>query len=166
MAIIEVRDIAHWHELRAEHIGGSDVAAVLGVSPYKSKWQLYMEKAGKLPAEDLSGNTAVQAGTYLEDGIARWASDKWGLSLTKVHAYHTVDDVPGMGASLDYATPDGIPVEIKWSARGHGWIYQQDQIIEAPEGYILQVQHQIECVGASHGWLVALIDNASLSINR
>lgn len=159
MAIIEVRDIAHWHELRAEHIGGSDVAAVLGVSPYKSKWQLYMEKAGKLPAEDLSGNTAVQAGTYLEDGIARWASDKWGLSLTKVHAYHTVDDVPGMGASLDYATPDGIPVEIKWSARGHGWIYQQDQIIEAPEGYILQVQHQIECVGASHGWLVALIDN-------
>lgn len=159
MAIIEVRDNAHWHELRAQHIGGSDVGALLGISPYKTRWQLYMEKAGKLAAEDLSANKAVQAGTYLEAGIAQWASDIWEMQLDKVHAYHTVDDVPGMGASLDYATPTGAPVEIKWSGRGHGWYYQQDQIIEAPEYYLLQVQHQIACVGADHGWLIALIDN-------
>lgn len=159
MAIIEVRDEAHWHELRAPNIGGSDVGALLGVSPYKTRWQLYMEKAGKLPPEDLSDNKAVQAGTYLEAGIAHWASDTWDMKLEKVNVYYTVDDVSGMGASLDYATPDGIPVEIKWSARGHGWLYQQDQIIEAPEHYILQVQHQMACVGADHGWLIALIDN-------
>jgi putative phage-type endonuclease len=159
MAIINVRDEAHWHELRAQHIGGSDIAAVLGISAYKTRWQLYMEKAGKLAPEDLSQNKAVQAGTYLEAGIAQWASDKWDMSLTKVTDYYTVDDVPGMGASLDYATPDGSPVEIKWSSRGHGWMHQQDQIIEAPEQYILQVQHQIACVGAKHGWLVALIDD-------
>lgn len=159
MAIIEVRDEAHWHELRSRHVGGSDVAAVLGASPYKSKWQLHMEKAGKLPAEDLSDNAAVLAGTYFEAGIARWASDKWGMGLEKVALYHTVDAVPGMGASLDYIAPDGAPVEIKWSARGHGWRYSNDEIIEAPEQYILQVQHQIDCVGAEHGWLIALIDN-------
>lgn len=159
MAIIDVRDKAHWHELRAQNIGGSDIAAMLGVSPYKSCWQLHMEKAGKLAAEDLSNNKAIQAGTYLEAGIAQWASDLWDMNLTKVEQYHTVDDVPGMGASLDYATPDGTPVEIKWSARGHGWLYHGDQIIEAPESYILQVQHQIECVGAKHGWLIALVDN-------
>lgn len=159
MAIITVRDDAHWHELRAQHIGGSDIGSLLGVSPYKTRWQLYMEKAGKLMAEDLSNNKAVQAGTYLEAGIANWASDIWDMKLEKVHVYYTVDDVPGMGASLDYALPDGSPVEIKWSARGHGWLYQQDQIIEAPEYYLLQVQHQIACVGAKHGWLVALIDN-------
>ncbi len=159
MAIIEVRDEAHWHELRGPNIGGSDVGALLGISPYKTRWQLYMEKAGKLPPEDLSDNKAVQAGTYLEEGIARWASDLWDMKLEKVTVYYTVDDVPGMGASLDYATPDGAPVEIKWSARGHGWLYQQDTIIEAPEHYILQVQHQIACVGADYGWLIALIDN-------
>lgn len=158
MAIIDVRDKAHWHELRAKHIGGSDIGCVLGVNPYKTRWQLYMEKAGKLAPEDLSDNKAVQAGTYLEAGIAQWASDIWSMDLHKVEVYYTVDDVPGMGASLDYATPDGAPVEIKWSARGTGWLYQQDQIIEAPEQYILQVQHQIACVGANHGWLVALID--------
>ena len=159
MAIIPVRDDAHWHELRAQHIGGSDIGSLLGISPYKTRWQLYMEKAGKLTPEDLSNNKAVQAGTYLEGGIARWASDIWDMKLEKVGVYYTVDDVPGMGASLDYATPDGSPVEIKWSARGHGWLYQQDTIIEAPEHYLLQVQHQIACVDAKHGWLVALIDN-------
>jgi putative phage-type endonuclease len=159
MAIIEVRDNAHWHELRAQHIGGSDVGALLGVSPYKTLWQLHMEKAGKLATEDLSLNKAVQAGTYLEDGIARWASTTWDMEIEKVHAYHTVDDVPGMGASLDYATQAGAPVEIKWSGRGHGWLYQGDQILEAPEHYLVQVQQQIACVGAEYGWLIALIDN-------
>ena len=73
MAIIPVRDESHWHELRASSIGGSDVAALLGISPYKSKWQLWMEKSGKLEAEDLSYNTAVQAGTFIVSGIANWA---------------------------------------------------------------------------------------------
>ena len=59
MAIIQVRDQKHWHELHSQHIGGSDVAALFGLSPYSSRWQLWMEKAGKLPPEDISGNKAV-----------------------------------------------------------------------------------------------------------
>lgn len=164
MAITPVRDEAHWHELRAANIGGSDVAALLGISPYKSKWQLWMEKAGKLEAEDLSSNTAIQAGTFLESGIANWAAHRWSMELNKVTDYYTVDDVVGMGASLDYITQTGKPVEIKWSARGHGWQYEGDKIIEAPEYYLIQVQHQIACINANgidadSGWLIALIDN-------
>lgn len=159
MAITPVRDEAHWHELRAQNIGGSDAAALIGMSPWKTKWQLWMEKAGKLSAEDLSNNKNVQAGTFLESGIAAWAAHRWGMKLAKVTEYHTVDDIKGMGASLDYADENGIPVEIKWSARGHGWEYKDDQIIAAPDYYIIQVQHQMACVNAPHGWLVALIDN-------
>lgn len=164
MTITSVRDQAHWHELRSANIGGSDVAALLGISPYKSKWQLWMEKAGKLKAEDLSTNTAIQAGTFLESGIANWAAHRWGMDISKVTDYYTVDNVVGMGASLDYITQSGRPVEIKWSARGHGWQYDGDKIIEAPEYYLIQVQHQIACVNANGidadaGWLIALIDN-------
>ncbi len=164
MGIISVRDEAHWHELRANMIGGSEVAALMGISPYKSKWQLWMEKAGKLEAEDLSQNMAIQAGTFLESGIANWAAHRWGMSVNKVTDYYTADDVQGMGASLDYITDTGFPIEIKWSARGHGWSYEGDKILEAPEHYLVQVQHQIAClnangVAADRGWLVALIDN-------
>jgi putative phage-type endonuclease len=164
MAITPVENEEHWHALRAASIGGSDVAALLGISPYKSKWQLWMEKAGKLEAEDLSGNSAIQAGTFLESGIANWAAHRWGMDISKVTDYYTVDDVVGMGASLDYIAGDDKPVEIKWSARGHGWQYEGDKILEAPEHYLVQVQHQIACINANGfradaGWLVALIDN-------
>lgn len=164
MAIIPVRDEEHWHSMRAKNIGGSDVAALIGISPYKSKWQLWMEKAGKLEPEDLSQNMAIQAGTFLESGIANWAAHRWDMQLNKVTDYYTVDDTPGMGASLDYATHDMKPVEIKWSARGHGWTYDGDQITEAPEQYLVQVQHQIACLNANGldvktGWLIAMIDN-------
>lgn len=159
MAIIEVRDDAHWHELRSRHIGGSDVAALFGMSHFSTKWQLWMEKSGKLPPEDLSENKNVQAGKFLEVGIAGWAASKWGMGLQKVTAYHTHETVAGMGATLDYATDEGIPVEIKWSARGHGWHYSDDTITHAPDNYILQTQHQMACFGGNYAWLVALIDN-------
>lgn len=159
MAIIPVRDQLHWHELRSKHIGGSDVASLFGLSPYKSRWQLWMEKSGKLPPEDISGNKAVQAGTFLESGIANWAAHRWSMDITKVDDYFIVDDCPGMGASFDYITDYDAPVEIKWSARGYGWHYNGEEINEAPENYLLQVQHQLACTSSDHAWLIALIDD-------
>lgn len=162
MAIITVRDDAHWHELRAQHIGGSDIAALFGLSSFSTKWQLWMEKSGKLPPEDISGNKAVQAGTFLEAGIANWAAHRWDMKISKVHEYHTADDVRGMGATLDYATSDGIPVEIKWnSGFGDGWEYESDTITKAPENYLLQVQHQMACFhgNAPYAWLIVLLHN-------
>ena len=159
MAIISVRDQSHWHEIRAQHIGGSEVSALFGLSPFTTQWQLWMEKAGKLPPEDLSGNKAVQAGTFLESGIANWAAHRWGMTIEKVTDYYTVDDCPGMGASLDFITDSGAPIEIKWSAYGDGWEYDGEVITSAPENYILQVQHQMACVGAEYGWLIALLRN-------
>jgi len=159
MAITVIKDEAHWHVLRGKNVGGSDVAAMFGMSSFKSKWQLWMEKAGKLAAEDLSDNSNIQAGKFLEAGIAAWAASKWGMTLAKVEEYHTVDDIPGMGATLDFATDAGVPVEIKWSARGYGWQYANDVITHAPDSYILQVQHQMACYGGEYAWLVALIDN-------
>jgi hypothetical protein len=81
------------------------------------------------------------------------------MTLSKVNEYHACNDVIGMGATLDYVTSEGIPVEIKWSARGHGWQYSGDEIIHAPDNYLLQCQHQMACYGGEYAWLVALIDN-------
>lgn len=162
MAKITVRDEAHWHELRAKHIGGSDVSALFGLSSFSTRWQMWMEKSGKLPPEDLDKNKAVQAGKFLEAGIAQWAASLWGWDIQKVEEYHTADDTQGMGATLDYALTSGVPVEIKWnSGFGDGWKYEGDTIIEAPENYILQVQHQLACYGsdAEYAWLVVLLKN-------
>lgn len=159
MGAISVRDQIHWHELRSQHVGASEVAALFGMSPFTTRWQLWMEKAGKLPPEDLSDNKAIQAGTFLESGIANWAAHRWDMTIEKVTDYYTVDDCPGMGASLDFKTEGGHPVEIKWSAYGDGWEYDGETITSAPDNYILQVQHQMACTGAEYGWLIALLRN-------
>ena len=159
MGAISVRDQTHWHELRSQHIGASDVAALFDMSPFTTLWQLWMEKSGKLPPEDLSDNKSVQAGTFLESGIANWAAHRWDMKIEKVVNYYTADDCPGMGASLDFQTDGGHPVEIKWSAHGDGWEYEGDTITCAPDNYVLQVLHQMACTDAEYGWLIALIRN-------
>jgi putative phage-type endonuclease len=159
MVAVSVRDQIHWHELRSKHIGASEVAALFDMSPFTTLWQLWMEKSGKLPPEDLSGNKSVQAGTFLESGIANWAAHRWDMKIEKVVDYYTADDCPGMGASLDFQTDGGHPVEIKWSARGDGWEYEGDTITCAPDNYVLQVLHQMACTGAEYGWLIALLRN-------
>lgn len=159
MGVISVRDQTHWHELRSQHIGASDVAALFDMSPFTTLWQLWMEKSGKLPPEDLSDNKSVQAGTFLESGIANWAAHRWDMKIEKVVDYYTADDCPGMGASLDFQTDGGHPVEIKWSAHGDGWEYEGDTITCAPDNYVLQVLHQMACTDAEYGWLIALIRN-------
>jgi putative phage-type endonuclease len=159
MGVISVRDQTHWHELRSQHIGASDVAALFDMSPFTTLWQLWMEKSGNLPPEDLSDNKSVQAGTFLESGIANWAAHRWDMKVKKVVDYYTADDCPGMGASLDFQTDGGHPVEIKWSAHGDGWEYEGDTITCAPDNYILQVLHQMACTDAEYGWLIALIRN-------
>lgn len=160
MGAIVVDSEAHWHELRRNHVGSSEVAALFGMSPHTTRWTLYQQKIGALPQVDLSEDKAVQIGKHFEPAIASFAQDRFGLTLRKVHRYLQCDDVPAMGASLDYeATGSGtlIPVEIKHSLFGHGWDWEGDTITEAPEHYLLQVQHQLACTTAPHAILIAYV---------
>lgn len=61
------------HELRKTGIGASEVAAVLGLSPYQTRFDLYCRK---LDLVDQPKATAVQRrGHYFERGVAEWWSD-------------------------------------------------------------------------------------------
>lgn len=153
---IPIKDDSHWHDLRAKHIGGSEVAALFGRSPYQTPWQLHMTKAGKLdmPFDE----TFTRAGKYFEAGIAEWAAEKWGMTIHKVRDYYTDDETPGMGATLDYADADGVPLEIKFTHYAKDdWKYEGDLITEIPQQYVFQCQHQMACYGGEYAWLVAFI---------
>jgi len=69
-------------QLAVRKVGGSDVATILGLNPFKSAVELYHEKRGTIDVDDLSDNLAVEAGNVLEDGIAELAASRmtrqWG----------------------------------------------------------------------------------------
>jgi putative phage-type endonuclease len=57
-----------WHGVRRQGIGGSDVAAVTGLSRYKSPYGLWLEKRGLVPEEEPS--EPAYWGTVLEPIVA------------------------------------------------------------------------------------------------
>jgi predicted phage-related endonuclease len=56
----------------------SKVAAVLGLSPWQSRFSLWYEMAGAV--EHQAGTPQQARGHYLEDGVARWVADQHGLT--------------------------------------------------------------------------------------
>lgn len=56
-----------WHNERSKGIGGSEVAAILGVSPYTTAYQLWLDKTGKTPRKEISHLPHVQRGILGEE---------------------------------------------------------------------------------------------------
>jgi putative phage-type endonuclease len=147
-------------EERRKWIGGSEIAALFGLSPYTTLYELFHQKSGTIEAPDLD-NERVAAGNFMEPAIAAWAQDKFGFHIRRVRRYMPHPDVEGFGTSLDYETVTGhYPVEIKnvdsfefkekWQAEG-------DTIIEAPMHIALQLQCQIACANKEKGYLLACV---------
>lgn len=58
---------------RDKYIGGSDIAAILGISKFKTRWQLLKEKAG-IEYSDFTGNAYTEYGNVMEDKIRQCVS--------------------------------------------------------------------------------------------
>lgn len=63
-------DSPEWHAARAGGIGSSDIAAVLGLSPWESPFSLWHRKAGTI--EPQATNDEMRRGHFLEPAVADW----------------------------------------------------------------------------------------------
>lgn len=61
-----------WHKLRAEGVSASEIAAVLGISPWESAFSLYHQKVNDWHADD---NAEMSAGRRAEQVVADWFAD-------------------------------------------------------------------------------------------
>lgn len=62
-------DNSRWHELRRQGVTASEIAVVMGLSPYDSPFNLYW---AKLNDWRWGGNEYTSVGSHLEDAIADW----------------------------------------------------------------------------------------------
>jgi putative phage-type endonuclease len=97
--IADSRDRENWLKARrtVHTVGASEVACVLGISPFQSAYMLACVKTGRLPPEDLSDSERVFWGNQLEDAIVAGYSGRtgrvavpFGLTLrSRVHPWMT-----------------------------------------------------------------------------
>lgn len=64
-------------ENRQNYLGGSDLVALLGISPYKTRFELLQEKAGLKPIEDVE-NEYTTYGNTLEPLIRNYVNENFG----------------------------------------------------------------------------------------
>lgn len=150
-----------WLEARKHGIGGSDVAAVMGISPWKSPLEVWLEKTGRADAPDLSDRESVSMGTELEsvvlDMYRRRHPDH---AAQRVNAILTSTARPWAQASLDGIVRDpelgwGV-LEIKTGSKESEWA---DGV---PLHYLTQVTHYLSVTGYQFADVAALIGDFGL----
>lgn len=70
-----------WLKVRSKGVGASEVASVLGINPYQTPYQLWLQKTGQ--AEPFKGNEHTEAGKEFEEPIARLFEKKTGHRVIK-----------------------------------------------------------------------------------
>jgi putative phage-type endonuclease len=147
-----IQGTAEWLEARSRCITATDIAAILGLHPYKSPAQVYMDKVGLSMA--VEENDAMRTGTHLEPSIAEWFAAKHEIEVVRAD-FTLHPEEPIFGASPDYLIAPNKLLECKWcgqnAARGFG-----DGPDDVPTHYLLQVQWQLFVTGRKTGFLCVL----------
>lgn len=150
-----------WEEVRRRGIGGSDVAAIVGLDKYRGQRHVYEEKHGRTVARETE---AMEIGREIEDVIARLFSKRTGVPIatppgTLAHAHHPWALVNIDRYALDPETGEVAgPVECKNRSE-----YQLEEWEDGPpDAAALQCHWGMAVSGYQRGYVVALVGGNKL----
>lgn len=144
-----------WLDARSSRLGGSEVAAVLGLSPWESRFSLWHRKRGLVAAEP--DNHAMRRGRLLEATVATWFAEE--------HPEYRVRRTGtwvNRARPWQLATPDRLLttltdralLEIKTAADASEW--GEPGTDEVPVHYRAQVIWQLDTFGLTRAHVAVL----------
>ena len=142
---LNVQGTKEWHIARKKRLGGSEIASVMRLSPYKTRLELWEEKTGAREVQNISHLPHVQRGIEAEP-IAREKLERI-LHVKYTTPVLTDPDHEWMAASLD-GICDEHTLEIKTMSKDKhedvawGWV---------PDYYECQVQWGLMISGKRRG---------------
>lgn len=151
-----------WLSWRRKGIGGSDVAAALGLSPYKTKRELFYDKIGAEPvAEGEDRTITFEIGHLLEDVVAQIFSKKTGLFVYRDQTMYRHPLFPFMIADVDrfVEEPDGSRslLECKTAHYDTQYLWANDAV---PRHYEMQVRHYMSVMNINKAYIACLFSNS------
>lgn len=156
--LIRCGSTGEWLEVRKHGIGGSDVAALMGLSRYKQPYTLWLEKRGEIEPEDISGKQAVMWGNILEPVVGEhYAELHPDRAVRRVNAVCRSLSRPHAQASLDYEVHDP---ELGWGVleiKTAGFRSSDDWADGVPLYYLTQVMHYLSVTGRMFADVAVLI---------
>ena len=159
--IIKPKSHDEWLKARGEGIGASEVAAVVGLSPWDSPFSLWLKKTGQVPPTE--ENQAMRLGHLLEPVVATLWEEETGGKVVKASAA----DIIYQDAEKPWrrVTPDRIAYRISaWSGRKEKILLEIKTTATGfdaetiPDNYLAQCQYQMLVTGIHKcelAWLTA-----------
>lgn len=171
LRLVSTKDLARddWLQVRRTGIGSSDAAAAVGLNPYQSQLELWMQKTSKadlLPAIDALDDTSPMFwGTLLEPIVAAHYTKRTGNKVRRVNAVLQHSKHPWMLANVDREVIGSSAVQLLEckTAGIHGAKLWRDGV---PEYVQLQVMHQLAVTGYRAADVAVLIGGQELRIFR
>jgi putative phage-type endonuclease len=160
-----------WLAERQRDVTSTESAALFGMSPYTTAFELWHRKhSGTTP--EFKVNDRMKWGNRLEAAIAHGIAEEQGWEIKPLKEYMRDPDAR-LGSSFDFVITNlGEPVhlEIKnvdYLAFRDGWIEHDDGSMEAPEHIEMQVQHQMAVSGFKRAFIGAFVGgNRGVVIER
>lgn len=138
---------------RRKGIGGSDAAAALGVSKWKTPFMLYLEKTGEIKPTD--PGEAAYWGTRLEEVVADEFATRTGKKVRRRNAIFADPERPFMLANIDReVVGENAGLEVKTTGAWGRDEWADDRV---PDGYMIQAQHYMSVMGWERIYFAVLI---------
>lgn len=166
---IDERD--QWLDWRREGLGGSDIAALCGMSRWATPMSLYLDKTGML--DDNDAGEAALWGRLLETPICWEFENRTGLHVAGRQLCVVDEEHPWRRATLDGLVTDStlaysldylLDVALgTFESKASSSFGNDDGI---PDEYAVQCQWQMGTAGQTAGWLAVLHHGRSLAIHE
>lgn len=161
-SVTQDEDFDGWLKARTNGIGGSDIAAICGKSPYKSPRDIYLSKTMLVEGDKQS--EAARWGNVLEQTIAA----EWAQRFNRKYVYVPYSfkslEFSYMNANIDGFTLDADDnidglLEIKTTSAFNKDVWETGPL---PEYYLYQIQWYMMVTGIPKATIVCLVGGQAL----
>lgn len=153
-------------EARAEGVGASECAAILGLSPFASAYDVWLEKTGKVVREESEQTEAMEIGNAIEPTTAALAEKRLGCKLVKPTGTYKAENgvmFANLDRQIDKAAR-GFPIcELKSTWITDGW--GEPGTDEVPEAVMIQVHAQMLCSDARVAHVARMLGRFGFSVS-
>jgi putative phage-type endonuclease len=151
-----------WLRWRSTGIGASDIAGILGVSPWASPYSVWAQKSMNVRDDNPPNAEAMRWGTLLEGAILDETARRLAIKPHSTQLRCTHRQFPWAICTVDALFSDdegddGV-IEIKTSPDAKWY--------EVPNYYQAQVQWQLEVTDRQRAWVACLHNGRRLSLWR
>lgn len=168
-----------FHAERLKGLGGSDMAAILGLSPYRSAVDVFLEKTGRAAPQE--GTLQMRFGVYAEEFVAREYCEATGRAVQRFTPMLQHADYPMVIGHIDrLVVPAGQKIaahkrEIRTGrllecktasafAASNAAEWGQSGTDQVPQHYLIQIATYEALTGCAYGDLAVLFGNQELRI--